>query len=366
MTGDTLRIAHVDAETGFSGGEVQVLLLLEGLQRRGHESLLVCPPGSGAEAAARERGLAVETVPMRGDLDLPAVLRLGRVFGRWAPDLVHLHTGRATWLGGLAARRAARPALTTRRQDKRLVAGWRSRLVYGRLVQRAVAISPAVRQRLVDGGVAPGRLSVIPSTVDPAALVPSRGPGAVRADLGVGADAPVLLVLAALVRRKGIDVLLDALARLERPPVLWVAGDGPVRAELEAQAQRLRLDGVSFLGRRADKADLLAACDLFVLPSRLEGLGVAALEAMAAGRALVASRVGGLGEAVVHGKTGLLVPPEDPVALSEAIATLVADPAARAAFGAAGRERVLERYHPDRMVDAYVDLYRDLLAPAGP
>lgn len=363
---ENLTIAHVDAETGFSGGEVQVFLLLDGLSERGHGQVLFCPPGSRSEQAARERGIDVEAVPMRADLDLAAVRRLAAGFGRRAPDLVHLHTSRATWLGGLAARWRGLPAVTTRRQDKRVKRGWRTRLIYGSLVERAVAISPAVRRRLEEGGVAPDSLSTISSSVDPAALTPSRPREQTRESLGVEGDAPLLLVLAALVRRKGVDVLLAALERADDRCVLVVAGDGEERAALERDAGRRGLaERVRFLGHREDKADLLAACDLFVLPSRLEGLGVAALEAMSAGRPVVASAVGGLGEAVVDGETGRLVPPEDPKRLAAALDELIADPDLAARMGAAGRERIAGRYDATGMVEAYEELYREVLAGGG-
>src|SRR5262245_60061974 len=125
----SLSIAHVDAEAGFSGGEVQVFLLMEGLRRRGHRNVLVAPPGSRSASEAGRRGIETRAVPMRGDLDLPAVLRLKHELARAEVDLVHLHTGRATWLGGLAARWAGLPAITTRRQDRPLARSRRTRLV---------------------------------------------------------------------------------------------------------------------------------------------------------------------------------------------------------------------------------------------
>ena len=361
-----LSIVHVDAERGFSGGEVQVFQLIEGLRRRGHRNLLVCPPASRAEAQARVRGLAVRSVPMRNDLDLPALWRLRRAFREAAPDLLHLHTGRATWLGALAAQGLGVPALTTRRMDRAVKRNARNRWLYGRVLRRTVAISPAVADALLEGGVDPGRIRTIPSAVDPAALRPSRSREAVRAAEGVGPEEPLLLALAALVRRKGLDVLLGALARLGTAgpaPRLWIAGAGPERGALEAQARREGLaERVRFLGRREDAADLLGACDVFVLPSRREGLGVAALEAMAAGRAVVASRVGGLASAVLEGRTGLLVPPEDPAALAEALATLIGDTTLRARLAAAGPARVATDFGVEGMVEAYEKLYREILS----
>jgi glycosyltransferase involved in cell wall biosynthesis len=358
-----LRIAHVDAERGFSGGEVQVFLLMRGLRALGHEVLLVCPPGSRSAKAAEALGIEVRAVRMASDLDLAAVPRLRRAFEGFRADLVHLHTGRATWLGGLAARSASLPAITTRRMDRRVKRSWRNRLVYGPLVARAVAISPAVSAALTEGGVEPTKVSTIASSIDPGDLLPRVPREVTRRSLEADEGAVVLLALASLVPRKGLDVLLDALAAAgPRRLLLWIAGDGPEHAALEARAERLGLTSrVRFLGRRADAPDLLAACDVAVLPSRREGLGVAALEAMGARRPVLASNVGGLGDAVVDERTGLLVPPEDVPALARALVRLEEDPELRRRLGDAGPDRVAEGFLASQMVAAYEKLYRSVL-----
>src|SRR5262249_13780842 len=219
---------------------------------------------------------------------------------------------------------------------------------------------------LVAGGVPRQRLALVSSTVDPERVRVRRGRDETRSAEAAAADDAVLLTLSALRQRKGLDVLLDALAALvvqDIRPRLWIAGDGPERAALEAQAQRLALAGqVRFLGERQDVGDLLAACDVLVLPSRREGLGVAALEAMAAARPGVGAAVGGLAEAVIDGRTGVLVPPDDAAALAAALAGLLGDHALRARLGAAGPARVAEGFLPEQMVAAYERLYREIIA----
>ncbi len=362
-----MRIAHVDAETGFSGGEVQVFLLMEGLRERGHDNLLVCPPGSAAEREAVSRGFDVARVPMRNDLDLGAVLVLRRELARAHVDLVHLHTGRATWLGGLAARLARLPALSTRRMDRRVRPGWTTRALYGRLVSRVAAISPAVAERLRAGGVREDELVLIRSSIDPSALVSRTPREEIRRDLGAHERTVLLLTLVRLVPRKGIDVLLSAFARLgSESPMLAIAGDGPERARLEERARALGIAGrARFLGERADKAELLAACDVFVLPSRAEGLGVAALEAMAAARPVVATRVGGLADLVLDGTTGMLVPPDDCAALATAIERMCSDAGLRERMGRAGRARLNDGFLAEQMVASYERLYGEVLAAAA-
>lgn len=359
-----MKIAHIDAEQGFSGGEAQVFLLIEGLRALGHESVVVCPPGSRSDAEAQRRGIPVLGVPMSNDLDVGAISELRQALLRCRPDLVHLHTGRATWLGGLAARTLSLPAITTRRMDKRIRRGWRQRITYGPLVARTVAISQSVRDALLASGVAPEKIHLIHDAVDARAVEPSRERARTRSALEAGEGSVVVLAAAALVRRKGIDVLLRALSLARAPDlVLWIAGDGPERASLESLVEELALPcRVSFLGRRADVPDLLHACDVFVLPSRREGLGVSALEAMAAKRPVVASRVGGLAEAVVDGRTGMLVPPEDPVTLALAVDRLATDRDLRLRLGEAGPARISEGFLASQMVAAYDALYRRVLA----
>ncbi len=363
-----LTIAHVTGEMGFSGGELQVFLLLEGLRKRGHHSVLLCPPESRSLREAARRGIEARPIRAGNEWSLRSMWEIRRELLASAPDLVHLHTGRANWLGGLAAWYLGLPALTTRRMDRAVKRDVRTRFMYGRVVRRAVAISGAVRARLIEGGVPAAMIRLIPSAVDPELLYPQHGRTAVRAAAGL-AETPLLLVVAALVHRKGVDLLLAALARLAEEglhPALWIAGQGPAGPALEKQARELRVGGrVRFLGQRGDVADLLSACDIFILPSRHEGLGVAALEAMAAGRPIVATRVGGLAEAVVHERTGLLVPPEDPEALATALARLLRDPALRARLAAEGPARIAEGFRADDLVEAYERLYCEVLAEGG-
>ncbi|TAJ07485.1 MAG: glycosyltransferase family 1 protein [Planctomycetota bacterium] len=362
----SLTLAHVDAESGFSGGEVQVFLLLEGLRERGHRCVLFAPPGSRAAAHALERKFDVRAVPMRNQLDVPGYFALRRELGALEPDLVHLHTGRAAWLGGLAARSLGLPAIVTRRMDRRVSRGVLTKLVYGAHVRAVAAISPAIRDELARAGVDAAKLSVIASSFDPARIATRAGRELTRRGEGVTGDEPVLLVLASLVRRKGHDVLLEALARLRADglrPRLWIAGEGSELVALDAQARKLELrEQVRFLKGRADVGELLAGCDVCVLPSRQEGLGVAALEGLAAERPVIASRVGGLATLIEHEVSGLLVPPEDPAALAAALARVLRDPALAARLARAGRERALAAFAPQRMVDAYEELYRRVLA----
>jgi glycosyltransferase involved in cell wall biosynthesis len=359
-----LTIAHVDSEMGFSGGEVQVFLLLEGLRDLGHRNVLFCQPGSRCEAECAERGLESRPVRMRNHFDLGAVRRLRRGFAAVNADLAHTNTGRDAWLGGWAAHGAGLPCVNTRRMDRRVRRGLRTRLTYGRFTRRVAAISPAVAACLREGGIEASKIVLIPEAFDPARIEAQRDRADVRTELGVGEDEILVLGLGALVRRKGFDVLLDAMGRLT--PALrsnvQVRVGGEERDALRAQAASLGFEGqVRLLGRRDDVGDLLAAADVFVMPSRREGLGVASLEAMGAGLPVVASRVGGLAFGVVDGETGVLVPPEDVPALAAALESLIRDETLRVRMGRSAHRRALAQFSQATMVGAYVELYRSLL-----
>ncbi len=356
---------------GFSGGETQVFLLMEGLRERGHGVHLVCQPNSQAEAAARERGFPVQTVPMKSHVDLTTVHRLRKAYAQVGADLVHTNTGRDAWLGGWAAHRAGLASVTTRRMDRRVKRGFRTRLTYTSFVQKTVAISPGVRACLEAGGVPTERIVLIPEAADPARVSAERSAPAVRKDLGVAEHEVLLLGMGALLPRKGFDVMLESVGRLpahlrERVQVR-IGGEGESREAWAALARARGIqDRVRFLGQRTDIGDLLQAADVFVMPSRREGLGVAALEAMAAGLPVIASRVGGLAFSVVDGETGFHAEPEDIDGFATAIARLVEDEALRGRLGEAAGERARSRFSKEVMVDAYEALYAAVLASRPP
>jgi glycosyltransferase involved in cell wall biosynthesis len=152
---------------------------------------------------------------------------------------------------------------------------------------------------------------------------------------------PIILCVARLSGEKGVDVLLS----IELPGEVWIVGDGPERANLE----RIARPNVRFLGHRTDIPELLAAADLYVQPSRSEGLGIAILEAMAAGLPIVASSVGGIPELISDPSVGILVPPDDPKHLRDAVITLLSEPDRAATLGENARKRVAERFTLERM-----------------
>jgi glycosyltransferase involved in cell wall biosynthesis len=350
-----VRILHVDPERGWGGGEVQVVLLVRELLRRGHECRLAAPADGPLARAMAAVGVRVVDCPIASHADLRMVPRL-RALAREA-DVVHFHTARAhamaPWLAGLGVRR-----IVTRRMDYKPRGGAWVRYLYNRAVDRVIAISSGVRAALVDAGVDPARIRLVPSGVDCDAFAPDPAArAALRREWQLADDDVAAIVVGVLEARKGHATLLEAATRLRDTRLRWIfCGAGSLDATLRADAAARGLD-VRFTGFRPDVARCLAAADVSVLPSLHEGLGVAALEAMAAGRPVVASRVGGLAELVLDGETGALVPPHDVDALAAALRGLAASAETRARMGGAGAARVRAGYSAAAMAEGTLACY---------
>ena len=349
-----MRILHVDPERGWGGGEVQVMTLLRELERQGHASTVAADPHGSLVQAAGAIGIATTPLRIRNNLDVGAGLRLRRLVRGY--DVVHFHTARAHAMAPFCRGVGAR-LVVTRRMDYVPAGGPYARFLYNRAVDAVIAISEGVRDALMRAGVERERIRVVPSGIDVARLVPAPDAGDVlRREWGIGPEAVAVVVLGALERRKGHAVLLAAAAQLGDDLRYVFCGDGGERGTLEETAARLP-GRVGFAGFRRDVATCLAAADVVAMPSLHEGLGVAALEAMAAARPVIASRVGGLGEVVVDGETGILVPPSDPPALAAGLTRLARDRDLRARYGAAGRARVLAVYSGARMAEGTLACY---------
>jgi glycosyltransferase involved in cell wall biosynthesis len=245
------------------------------------------------------------------------------------------------------------------------MAGPVRRWAYRSLIRRArrvVAVAEAVRQEMVEVFRVPARRVVtIPNAVDHRRMLPVRGREAVRRELGIPPEAPVILTVAALTAEKDPVSHLQAVGHVLRavPGSRYlVAGHGPLRTAVEATVGRLGLDGrVLLLGRRDDVPDLMSASDVLLLASRTEGMPAILIEAGMAGVPSVAYAVSGVPEVVEDGVTGLLAPPGDCTALAERARLLLEDGEARRALGRAARERCRERFDIGAVAPAYVQLY---------
>ena len=370
-----MKVAHLDTGASWRGGQAQVLLLMRGLAARGHESLLLAPPGPLSERA-RTEGLACEPWRARGEWDIAALWAALRVLRRFAPGVVHAHSAHAHTLGVPAARLAAVPAVVvSRRVDFAVARNPLSWLKYRMPVDRYLCISRGVRDVMRAAGVPERRLVLVPSGielpgagdsgVEAAGVPPGRD---LRAIIGVPAETPVVGTVAALAPHKNHADLLGA-ARIvvdARPDVhfAWI-GEGECRAALERLRFDLALEShVHLLGFRDDARRLLRQFTLFVLPSYLEGLCTSVLDAQALGVPVVATAVGGVPDIVEDGVTGRLVPARDPGALARALIDALGDERSRRGWADRARESV-QTYSDAHMVDATLAVYREALAGRG-
>jgi glycosyltransferase involved in cell wall biosynthesis len=358
-----MRIVHVESGRYLYGGARQVAYLIDALAERGHENALVCPPGHAL--AARPLRAVVREVPMHGDLDVGMTRRLRRVFAELDGDIVHVHSRRgADFFAGRACERDGRAALLTRRVDNPELRAW-ARFKY-RPYRRVVAISRAVRDELCSqGGLDAARVPLIASAVDTSEFRPDgNARSRVICEFALDDRSLVVGVAAQLIPRKGHELLLRALPELVRRVAgvqVLCFGRGPLRASLERLVAELDLSrSVRFAGFRDDFAELLPGFDVLVHPAAREGLGLAVLEAMAAGVPVVATAVGGVVDAVRDGAEGLLVAAGDGPRLGTAIERLAGDAALRRRMGIAGRSRAEREFSIARMADGYAELYRSV------
>lgn len=362
-----MRVLHMLAETGLSGGEGQLQLILEHLQRQGHHNELVLHPGARFAEVADRLGVRVHRAPLRRwwrpDLwpRLRAILRTARA------DVLHFACSRSLVVGGLGALgRTARAKVTIRRIDYPVRRGLLGGMRYRRFVDHTVAICDAIVERLQAAGVPRERITRIYDGIDPR---PWLGLGerraAARAALGVPADAELIACVGVLRPRKGQHVLLEAFAQLAGDfprAVLYLAGGGSELGRLRRRAGGLSLDGrVRLPGAVRPVQDVYAAADVFCMPSFHEGLCNACLEASFAGLPQVVSTAGGNPEIVVDGATGAVVPPGDAGALGAALRRYLGDPELRRRHGEAGRARSLELFTADRLGPDIEALFARLL-----
>lgn len=362
-----MRVIHTESSTGWGGQENRTLQEALQMRERGVDILMVCQPGSGLGQRGREHGIAVAEVRMKRSLSPTAVFALTAVMRRFRPDIVNTHSGRDTILAGLAAhlifpRSGPRPRVV---RTRHLILPITSRISYSGLPDHVVTVSRAVRETLIEAGVPARMITTITTGVDCARFDPARAAPELRKELGIGDDTLLVGMVAILRFKKGHLDLLDAADEVIQslPDVRFVfAGNGPQHDNLQrAIADRGLQSHVHLLGLRRDIPDVLRSLDLFVLPTHQEAFGTSFLEAQAMGVPVIGTDVGGVGEAVNAGVSGLLVPPHDPQALAAAILALGRDPQRRSAMSAAGRPWVLAEHSTGKMAERMLALYRELL-----
>ncbi len=360
-----MKILLLSSERGWGGGEEQLRLLADGLAERGHNVTIGCRSGSQILRRSLEAGRSAFALPghPRG---LLAIWHTRKYLAREQPDVIHANDAHAATLmhwATLGNRRVARIA------SRRVVFPIRSPQRYVRGADLVLCVSRAIAAVAEASGIPTGHLRVVYDGIDLARMASgdaARG----RASLGLDDDVPLLLVVASLVECKGHRYLIEALpAVLREVPKLQVvfSGEGQQRVALTALLAEQKLsEVVQLVGFRSDVPDLMQASDLFVLPSLDEGLGTSAIDALVAGKPVVATTAGGLPEVLGNSasdtKHGWLVPPRDPMALAKAIVEALTDPIAASRLTAAGQQYAHQHFSADAMVEATLTEYARVVA----
>ncbi len=359
---------HIDEQSGWRGGEQQASYLVHGLAARGHTVLIAGRPGSPFMTHQHEApGLIRIKAPFLGEFDAYTIWKLARAIRRYNVDIIHGHTGHAHFYASMA-RLLARKGLViaSRRVDFVPSQNYITRWKYAQ-PDHFIAVSDCVAQVLLAYGIEPSRVTVVHSAQDAVRL---DTPPVSRESIGVPEHAPLLVCVAALVGHKDHKTLISAMPVLLRafPDAhLALVGEGGLRPEIEAQIAALGLAShVTLLGYREDVISIMRAADVFVLPSKMEGLGSAIIEAMMCRIPVVACASGGIPETVMHETTGLLAPPEQPQALAETLIRLLTDHALAGQLVCQAYDFVTQQRSADAMVENTLRVYERLLGVSMP
>jgi len=362
---ETSRIALLIESDGPGGAEVMLLHLAEEMRRRGHSVLHVGPEHGAGWLSGQFRDLGFESATFSHRLSVdPACVRgLARLFRAHGITVVHSHEFAMAVYGAAAARRVNAAHVITMHGGRYYAERWRRRAALRWAARRSnalVAVSRATGADLSKTlGLDAKEVTVVPNGIP--FRSGSRDP--LRRELGVADDGLLIVAIGNLYPVKGHSVLLRALAELPRGAAaarwhLAIAGRGGEETALRALARETGLEQqIHLLGFRPDVPDILAAADIFVMPSLSEGLPLALVEAMAASLPVIASDVGGIPEVAERDAEALLIAPGDTRALAAALARLLGDSALRASLGTAAHGRAIRDFSIDRMGDAYERLY---------
>jgi glycosyltransferase involved in cell wall biosynthesis len=365
-----IKTMHLITELDRGGAETALLRFLTHQNRTRYRPFVVCLYNGDGSVARQIQALGIDVIDlgMKRPYRIDALYRLYRLLQRKRPSILHCWLFHADLIGRLIGRLARVPIVVTSRRGTEIGGMWReqAKRFTRSLDDRIITVCTTARQQEIRRTKAdPEKVVTIYNGIDTMPPVTDQVTARLRRTLKLPDNSKIVLCIARLAVQKGHADLLtawEAVQAVHPDAHLLIVGDGEQRTGLTRTAnQRAGCNTIHFIGRREDVPDLLAMSDLVVLPTRGEGLPNVLLEAMAAGRPVVATNVGGIPELVIDGTTGLLVPPSNPDALSRMIITLLSDPERARIMGHAGRERVAKHFPIGTMVKRTETLYTELL-----
>jgi glycosyltransferase involved in cell wall biosynthesis len=357
-----LHIVHTEASLGWGGQEIRILTEAQGMVKRGHRVTLLCPLEARIHAAAQERGLPVEALPI-GRKKPGGVLALRRWLIANPVDVINTHSSTDTWLAALACRFLKRPPplVRTRHISAPIPNNRLTRWLYGAATRHIVTTGEALRRQLIEqNGFDADRITSVPTGIATDHFVPGDQ-AAVRARLGLPQGAPLIGIVATLRSWKGHRYLLEAFARLPADTGLVIVGDGPQRQNIEAKIRELGIgDRVTLAGNQAEVLPWLQALDVFALPSYAnEGVPQALVQAMLCGLPCVTTATGSIGEIARDGDTAIIVRAQDVADLRHGLERLLADAGLRARLGASARAHCAANCSIEKMLERMEQVFQD-------
>jgi len=363
------KVLHVLTDTNVGGAGRYLFNLLVGFPSKNYEFLVACPGGGELERELKARGIRYFTLTGgESSLSFKHVGELFHIIKSEHVNIVHTH---ASLSGRIAGRLAGCRVILTRHglntNSKGPIKRFLSYVIARMFTDKIIAISRAVKINLIETGVPADMIKIIHNGIDLSRfeLIEPK----LRGELGLSDDIPIIGVVARIVLEKGYEYILKAMPKvLQSFPstLLVIVGDGPLKAQMQELAVKLGIDrNTVFLGYKRDIENLIADFDVFVLPSVSEGLGLSLLEAMALGKPVIATEVGGIPEVVKNGKNGLLVPPRDEEALAMAILKILSSRDFGLRLGQVAKDTVYEKFSAQSMALQTAKLYDDILPLNG-
>ncbi len=359
-----MKVIHIDSEMTWRGGQQQAFYLYDAMIAKGYQTAFFTPIGSALTEKLKGKNLPVNEISMNGEIDFTAAKKIAKFAKQHNFDILHCHSSHSLSVGIMASYFNKKLKLVaSRRVDFRIKRNYLNDLKYlNKSLKKIICISEAIKQILLDAGLPESRLAVIRSGIDLNKFI-NANPLEIVDKLSLQ-NKFVIGTVAAVEREKNYPLLLEAAKLVQNSGVeaVFVAvGDGSLLQEMQQKAMQLELKNFYFEGYRTNIGDYLKAFDVFVLPSKKEGLGTSILDAMSVGLPIIASNIGGIPEAVENGSNGILIDPSNPVMLAKSIISLIDAPEKRKAYGAASLELV-QKFDINNTINSNIELYKEILA----
>lgn len=375
-----MKILHIVGDSKFGGGSVVILRLAQKAKELGWK-VDVLTTDSIFQGVLKENKIGIVNLDViwrdiRIFRDIKGLYRLYKFLKNNKYDIVHTHTSKAGFIGRLAAKLAGVPIIIHTVHGfafheesnplflyvfsslERLASYWCDRIVTVSNFHKEWALELRI------GNI--HKIVAIPNGIPFERVIPTKSYFDMRKDLGISNDEFVILATGRLAPQKGLEFLIRAIPYLDKmivkPYKILIVGDGPLRNYLRDLSKELHVeDKVMFLGFRTDIGNLLNMCDVVVLPSLWEGLSIALLEAMAAGKPIITTTIGSNKEVIQDGYSGILVPKKDPIALANAIYKIFINKELSSRLGENAKKVYFEKYQEDLMLEKYINLYKELM-----